>query len=285
MKTSVDMLTEFRTFLEKENVAPRTQRAYEADVIAFVHWFETTTGESFDPAALTRREMLDWREAMLKSSKPASVNRRLCSLRAFFDWAILKGLVSIDPTRRLRGVKVAWDHSQAPTDDTIERILQQARLAGNLRDRAILELMAATGLHVHELAGLRGADLELGPTSASVTVANEKTGGSRRVPVSVRARAVLREYLETRGEIPAGQPLFPSRLGKPVSPYTIWYLVKKYAGLAGVEAVSPRNFREAAALRLLRDPQMDLSTAATLLGHIHPESSVHYLQTREKIEP
>ncbi|RLC84707.1 MAG: hypothetical protein DRI79_12495 [Chloroflexi bacterium] len=100
----------------------------------------------------------------------------------------------------------------------------------------------------------------------------------RRVPVHAKARRALREYLEERRQrskgaeeqgsrINADEPLFLSQKGGPITPYVVWYTVKKYARPAGVEDVSPHTFRHTVATRLGRDPAVDLVTAATFLGH------------------
>lgn len=268
MTTNFDsLLLEFRRSLEVEGVAAASLRAYQADVHAFAAWFEKTTGETFDPASIVRRDLLEWREEQMNTGKPASLNRRLSSLRAFFAWAQRKGLVSLDPTNRLHGTSVRASPPPPPSDETLECILQQARLKGSPRDRALLELLAATGLRVREVAALRVANFELGASFARMTVPADDMRRRREVPVNVRARVALREYLEARGIISPDQPLFAGRGEASISPYAIWYAVKKYARLAEITNISPLSFRRAVARRLANDPQVGLVNAARQLGH------------------
>lgn len=103
----------------------------------------------------------------------------------------------------------------------------------------------------------------------------------RKVPVHVRARRALGEYLEERGGPAGDAPLFLSQKGGAVSSYAVWYTVKKYAQLAGVENVSPHTFRHTVATQLVRDPEVDLVTAATFLGHSRLDTTARYNQPGE----
>ena len=115
----------------------------------------------------------------------------------------------------------------------------------------------------------------------------------RRVPVHAKARRALREYLEERRQrskgaeeqgsrINADEPLFLSQKGGPITPYVVWYTVKKYARPAGVEDVSPHTFRHTVATRLVRDPAVDLVTAATFLGHARLDTTARYSRPSEE---
>lgn len=74
---------------------------------------------------------------------------------------------------------------------------------------------------------------------------------------------MLGEYLEEREELVPNDPLFLTQQGTPLTPYAVWYAVKKYAWLAEVEDVKPHSFRHTVVTRLVRDPEVDLVTAAT----------------------
>jgi integrase/recombinase XerD len=277
------LLEEFRHSLENEGILSASRRAYLTDLHLFISWFEKTTGETFDPSSVVRRDLLDWRAEKLITAKPSSVNRSLSSLRSFFSWAQHKGLVSLDPTNRLHGVQVPSNTLLSRSDDEIELILQQARLNGNQRDRALLELLAATGMRVLELAALRCEDLELGTSSARVLVQSKTAHLQRWVPVNVRARVALREYQAARSPIDPHMPLFVCRSGKAISPFAIWYTVKKYARLAGLSNISPRTFRNAIACRLVNDPQVGLVNAARQLGHRQLDKLARYISNTENV--
>jgi len=271
---AIDPLTEYQAYLKSQKIAARTASAYLSDLRAFIRWFEAATGETFDPAAITRRELLDWRAALEKTSPPATLNRRLCALRAVYAWAGRRGLVSLDPTGQLRGVRPSGA-AASPDPAAVEAVLRQVRTDGSRRDRALLELLADCGLRVAELAGLIRGDLQLTEGSGRLKVQGKLERG---VILGTRARLALREYLEEAGDLPTEGPLFPTRRGNPMNPYAIWYTAKKYAALAGVEAIRPRHFRAAAAHRLVNDPQVGLVRAAQALGQARAETLVKYLE-------
>lgn len=104
----------------------------------------------------------------------------------------------------------------------------------------------------------------------------------RRVPINARARQALADYLTGRGGPAADEPLFLSRIGTAATPYTIWYTVKRIARLAGVEGVTPHSFRHTVATRLVRDPEVDLVTAATFLGHSRLDTTARYSRPGEQ---
>ena len=151
----------------------------------------------------------------------------------------------------------------------------------NLRDWAILELLAATGLRVSEVATLTHTDLTLSGKSGWVNVRLGKGKKTRRVPVHERAAEVLKEFQKTEADKGESAPLFSSRLKKPMTPYVIWGVVKKYAAEAGVEHVSPHSFRHTVATRFFRNPQVDLVTAATFLGHSPLDTTARYSQPND----
>jgi site-specific recombinase XerD len=158
----------------------------------------------------------------------------------------------------------------------LTRILRAAR-KGNKRDAALLEFLAATGLRASEVAGLTVGDVELNERSGWATVRG-KGRKQRKVPIHARARRALNEYLEERDDPAGDEPLFLSQKGEAISSYAVWYTVKKYAALAEVEDVTPHTFRHTVATQLVRDPEVDLVTAATFLGHSRLDTTARYSQ-------
>jgi integrase/recombinase XerC len=158
----------------------------------------------------------------------------------------------------------------------LTRILRAAR-KDNKRDAALLEFLAATGLRASEVASLTASDVALNERSGWVTVRG-KGRKQRQIPLHVRARRALSEYLEERDDPAGDEPLFLSQKGGAITPYAVWYTVKKYAALAEVEDVTPHTFRHTVATQLARDPEVDLVTAATFLGHSRLNTTARYSQ-------
>lgn len=287
------LLEQFQGHLESRDRSPHSVRAYLSDLHQFGMWFVEHTGESFSLGAVTEYDVRDWRDHLATKKKPATVNRKLAALSALFRWAGDEGYVERDPTQYVNGVTQQPTAPKALSNKDLRRILRQARLSGNKRDAALLELLAATGLRASEVARLTVGDMELKERSGWVTVGIGKGRKRRRVPIHAKARRALWEYLEERGFAPgiplphppadrSDEPLFLSQKNGGISPYAVWYTVKKYARLAEVEGVSPHTFRHTVATRLVRDPAVDLVTAATFLGHSRLDTTVRYSRPNEE---
>jgi len=284
------LLTSFETWLKGHGRSAHSLRAYLSDVRQFSAWFAQHTQEPFTLAAADGEDVQNWLDHLSKilNAMPATVNRKLAALSTFFRWAIEAKLVTSDPTANINGVEQQVVSPKALTESAMNKILRKAKESGNLRDHALLELLAATGLRAAEAADLTLGDLELGERSGWVTVRLGKGRRRRKVPVHLRARKALSAYLEQEHLAdPAAraahmaEPLFRSRAGEPLTTYGLWYMGKKYARLAEVEGVTPHTFRHSVATRLVRDPQVDIVTAATFLGHSRLDTTARYSRPSE----
>lgn len=282
------LLDGFKKWLIKHDRSAHSIRAYLSDVRQFTAWYVQDTEESFTLAAVTDEHVQDWRDKLEDEAMPATVNRKLAALSTFFRWAGEAKLVTGDPTANVNGVEQQPVAPKALTEAAMNKILRKAKESGNLRDHALLELLAATGLRAAEAAGLTLGNLELGERSGWVTVRLGKGRRRRKVPIHVRARKALNAYLEqeqlaepTVQTARAAEPLFRNRAGGPLTSYALWYTVKKYARLAEVEGVTPHTFRHSVATRLVRDPQVDMVTAATFLGHSRLDTTARYSRPSE----
>ena len=198
----------------------------------------------------------------------------------FYAWAVENKYAAKDPTLHIHGLGQQMIAPKALSEQAVNKIIRKAKVAGNLRDHALLHFLAATGLRASEVAAVKCGDMQLGERSGWVTVRSGKGRKQRRVPIHARARDALQAFLESEGrkEISehAAEPLFKTRDGDAMTPYAIWYTVKKYAAQAGVENVSPHTFRHTVATRLVRNPNVDIVTAATFLGHSRLDTTARY---------
>jgi integrase/recombinase XerC len=283
------LLEGFKKWLVRHDRSAHSIRAYLSDVRQFMSWCGGDSEASFELALIGDEDVQSWRDQLEQKAMPATVNRKLAALSTFFGWAIEVRLVTTDPTSNINGVEQQAVAPKALTEAAMNRILRRAKESGNLRDHALLELLAATGLRASEAAGLMVGDLTLGERSGWVTVRMGKGRRRRKVPVHLRARKALNTYLEqeqlnepSARAAHAADPLFRSRAGEPLTCYALWYTVKKYARLAEVEGVTPHTFRHTVATRLVRDPETDLVTAATFLGHSRLDTTARYSQPSEE---
>jgi len=175
---SIDVLLDgFEKWLVKHDRSVHSIRAYLSDVRQFVTWCVQHSNEPFSLAAVADEHMQDWRDQLEDQAMPATVNRKLAALSTFFRWAIEAKLITSDPTANINGVEQQAVAPKALSEAALNKILRKAKEGGNLRDHALLELLAATGLRAAEAASLTLGDLSLGERSEWVTV---RLGKGRR---------------------------------------------------------------------------------------------------------
>ena len=202
---------------------------------------------------------------------PTSIRRSLSSMRSYFAFLLEEGALKADPTERLESPGTGRTLPTVLTQDEVGRLLgaPSASSASFLRDRAILELLYATGLRVSELVGLRVRDLEL---DEGLLVAYGKGGKERVVPFGRAAAEALRRYLHhLRPEVERGKGdgrLFLNLRGNPLTRMSVWTLVKDAAQAAGItKRTSPHTLRHTFATHLL-EGGADLVVVQELLGHV-----------------
>jgi len=218
---------------------------------------------------------------------PRSQARHLFSARAFFRFALREGLVERDPVENLRPPKSFRALPRYLTPAQVEALLSAPDVATpvGLRDRAVLEVLYATGLRASELTGLTvdGIDLDLG-----VARVFGKGRKERLVPLGREARRWVRKYAaEVRASFARGRSsplLFLSARGGRLSPTGLWGLVRRHAVTAGVEKVlTPHVLRHSFASHLL-ERGADLRALQAMLGHADISTTQIYTHvTRERL--
>ncbi len=197
--------------------------------------------------------------------------REMSAFRSFFGWMIRENTMDVDPTVSIPLPKIGRYLPATLSEAEVERLLDapDTSEALGLRDRAMLELMYATGVRVSELVGLRLTSLNI--RQGVVRVDAGKGGKDRLVPIGELALDWIQRYLaQARSELLKGHPsdaLFPGRHGNFMTRQNFWYAIKRYAGIAGVERkLSPHVLRHAFATHLLNHGA-DLRSVQMMLGH------------------
>jgi integrase/recombinase XerD len=265
----MDAVTEFLQALETERGASRhTLAAYGRDLRAVA-------------AALAgrKRSLADARAADLADHLAGlrrrglgnrSIARHLSAIRGLYRFLLERGAIARDPTERLESPQPARRLPRVLPVADVAALIEgpDATRRDGLRDRALLELLYASGLRASEALALRLEDLNL---TAGYLVANGKGNRQRLVPVGAQAQAWLRHYL--RAARPAlvrrrdPGTVFVSRLGRRLSRQSLWQILKKHARRAGIAArVSPHTLRHCFASHLL-ERGADLRSVQALLGH------------------
>jgi len=253
----------------EDGLASNTLSAYRRDLTAFEQWLADKTHRSLDET--TEADVLAWQAEGHANSKSSTANRRLATLRRYFQWARRLGRVKVDPCMALRAAKQPVRMPKTLKEQQIEGLLQAPAVHTDrgLRDRAMLELLYATGLRVSELVNVGVLDLSL--ADGVVRVVQGKGGKDRLVPLGDEAAHWIERYQTTSRAALLGQrvspALFVTGRGQPMTRQSFWLLIKKYAIVAGIRApLSPHVLRHAFATHLLNHGA-DLRVVQLLLGH------------------
>lgn len=263
---------QFLAHLHSERgMSANTTAAYRTDLEQFCLFLrEQQVANVLDIAPEQMRAfMLFLRERRYANS---TIARRTAAVKSFYAYLRANGLIDCDPTDQLDAPRVDRFPPRAisahQVDELLELPLRSATPEG-LRDKAMLELLYATGMRVSELVALDLADLSL----AATTVRCIGKGGRERVlPLSDAAATVLEEYLDiarpqlARGNSQPVQALFLNHRGKRLTRQGFWLILKSYAEDLGFDDLTPHTLRHSFAVHML-DNGADLREVQERLGH------------------
>lgn len=270
----------------EDGLSARTLAAYRSDLVALADWL-AASGRGLRQASVA--DLQAYMAARLPGSRVSSSNRRLTVFRRFYRWALREGLRTDDPTLPLLSAKRLVRVPKTLTEAQVEALLAAPDTGDPLgvRDRAMLELLYATGLRVSELVALRLYEVSLPDQVLRVTGKGNK---ERLVPFGDVAADWLRRYLtEARPALLAGRrsdDLFVTgRHGQAMTRVMFWMLVKRYARAAGIAVpLSPHTLRHAFATHLLNHGA-DLRAVQLLLGHADISTTTIYTHVaRERLK-
>jgi integrase/recombinase XerD len=279
----VDLADAYLDHLRVERrVAEHTLTSYSHDLVMLA---EFAAGRQRPLDALEREDLEDFvRQLMSDGRSPRSVARVVACVRGFYRFLLLDRRLACNPAEELRAPR-AWPAlPRCLTLDEVDTLIAQPDVATplGLRDRALIELLYATGLRVSELVGLRAADLNL---DAGYLVCTGKGSKQRLVPIGDEATAWVRRYqVEARPRLvrkSAAARLFVNSRGGPLSRVGFWKNLKRYAGGAGLHSgISPHVLRHSFATHLL-DRGADLRAIQMMLGHADLSTTQIYTHVLE----
>ncbi len=271
----------------EDGLSRNTLTAYRRDLLIYAQWL----AELPEPLALDQTSevhLQDYFSARHAQTRATTANRRLTVLRRYFHWALREGRVHADPTARLLAARQPPRIPKTLSQAQVDALLQAPDTATclGLRDRAMLELMYASGLRVTELVTLKTHQVGMQECVLRVTGKGDK---ERLVPFGQEAHAWIERYLkEARGAILGGQQtndLFVTARGAGMTRVMFWMIVKKYALAAGITVpLSPHTLRHAFATHLLNHGA-DLRVVQLLLGHADISTTTIYTHVaRERLK-
>jgi integrase/recombinase XerD len=262
-----------RSFIDvlwlEEGLSQNTRMAYRRDLEQFAAWLEAECRLFLIDATKERiRQYLGWRVAEAFST--SSTSRFISCSRRFFRYLVREKHISLDPMLEIQLPKKGRSLPKTLSERDVELLLQAPDLSTTLgvRDRAMLEVLYATGLRVTELVSLRFMQLNLQLGAVRVVGKGDK---ERLVPLGDEACRWMEHYVTSaRMELvsdPQLDVVFVSQRGQEMTRQTFWHRIKRYAAVAGIEVdLSPHVLRHAFATHLLNHGA-DLRVVQMMLGH------------------
>ena len=272
-KESKQYLEDFKSYLLVEkNFSKHTAKAYYSDILSYLLWLSDDSCLKVNFSKI--REYLHFIQKF--DYKKTTIARKIASVRTFYKYLYRERLVETNPAINLNTPKRPKSLPKFLTTEEIEKVLNGIKIEtpAGFRNKAILELLWATGMRVSELSGLNFGDLNL--DSNEITVFG-KGAKERIVLVSDRAKTYLQRYLDTaRSLIAKGYPLehitdstpiFINNTGYRLQDKTIRNVINDVVNLIELpKKVTPHMFRHSFATRLIENGA-DLRVVQELLGH------------------
>ncbi len=253
------------------NLSSRTVKAYEGDLEQFGLWCKR---EGINPLSVSHRQLRGYLAELTRAQySERTVNRRLSALRSFFAWLVREGKSTEDVAAAISSPKISKSLPHVMSDGQVRRLLAtcEGSQPKDIRDRAILELMYASGARISEVSNLDVGDIDF--SSGQVRLFG-KGSKERIVPLYPAALSALSEYLENvrplyvaKRKTPGDQGFFLSTRGRRMSAAALRTVFETRVSEAGLDpSLTPHAMRHTFATVLL-DGGADLRSVQELLGH------------------
>jgi len=274
----------------RTGLAATTVVNYMADLRCFAGWLADQPSLNGGLAGAQAEDIESYQAHMQeKGQAPSTINRRVHTIRKFYELAMTEGWVSINPAcdvhllprSVLALLRALTDGEAAALLHAVRSVARSSLLS---RDYAILLLLLGTGARVSELVELQLEDVEFLGERGYLLVGERRIDGGRYIPLSSEVCEGLKRYLRVRPRAPMVHHLFLSQGRRPLSPRTVQALVQNYARAAGLIGVTPRVLRDTFALAVLEATE-DVSLVAELLGHRRVKTTVERYVNNQAGEP
>lgn len=270
---------EYFDYLENvKNASENTLESYRRDITQFAEYIDkSNVGEITN---ISSTVILNYLMSIQKQGKSASTaSRALSSIRSLYKYLHQKKYISENPAMDLHSFKAERKPPDALSDVQIELLLEtpECRNIKGYRDRAMLEIMYATGMRASDLIKIRISDVNL--KIGYIICSNN--GKERVIPIYAYARDCLQEYMDRRSQIANSENsdvLFLNRNGAPLTRQGLWKILKTYQKKLGLSVdITPHTLRHSFAIHLLENGA-DLKSVQELMGHSDISSTQIYEQ-------
>ena len=262
-----DLIGEYFAYLRVERgLSVNTLTNYAHDLHK-LREFARRAGKS--PQTLSKQELSECIRLMTQSGlSTRSVARMISSARGFYKFLLRDGFIKEDPLANIRAPQINGHLPNFLTEEEIEHLLNapDTSTPEGVRDRAMLELLYATGLRVSELTGLLGTDINF---ERGLLTCHGKGSKQRYIPIGRSALHWLETYGRARDALLRGataKAFFVRNGGRPLTRHNFGEILKRYIGRLGYEHVSPHTLRHSFATHLMQHGA-DSRSVQALLGH------------------
>lgn len=270
-----------------KNTSTNTELSYQRDLLKFRRYF---SGLGIMDVSLISEERLKEYISFLEKSKlsAATVSRNIASIKAYYHYLQDKGMIQKDISDVLKAPKIERKLPDILSAEEVVKLLEQPKNNSEkeIRDKAMLELLYATGIRVTELISLKVSDVNLSVGFILCRDAHKE----RIIPIGKEAKKALKEYMELARskmlEDKNSDVLFVNCSGKSMSRQGFWKIVKFYAKRAGITSdITPHTLRHSFAAHLVENGA-DLKSVQEMLGHsdistTHIYANINHNRLRE----
>lgn len=272
-------INEYEVYLvEHKKLSENTLQSYRRDIKFFGHYLATQGIECY--LGVSHVDLLTYMIHLKKIGKAnATISRTIASLRTFYSFLHNKGYVEINPSTELEAPKMDRKLPQVLTLAEVERILAKPDLRTSIgkRDKAMIELLYATGIRVSELISLSLSDVN----TAMGYIKCKNHTKTRVIPLGTMASKAIDMYLKDgRGYLVNGDEdaLFVNYYGKKLTRQGFWKVVKRYSDEAGInKTITPHTLRHSFAFHLIQNGA-DVKAVQEMLGHSDVATTQIYLE-------
>ena len=289
MSSADDILDRFCDALWLEQgLARNTLSSYRRDLVQFAAWLSEHGKKSLIESDRADIQSYLAVRILHDHAKPRTTARLLSSMKRFYQYGLREGKIQIDPTLQIAAPKLSRLLPKSLSEADVEALLHAPDVEAplGLRDRAMLETLYASGLRVSELIGLKVVQVSL---DMAVVKTLGKGAKERLVPIGEQALDWLTRYIrEARPALLSGKSsdaMFVTARASAMSRQAFWYLIKRYAVIAGIDKpLSPHTLRHAFATHLINHGA-DLRVVQLLLGHADISTTQIYTHVaRERLK-
>lgn len=281
-------MREFETYLiEEKKMSANTVEAYRRDVNSFSRFVAERGTLKAEEA--TNAEVVAYLMRLKQEGKAkATVNRKLASIRTWFQFLMEEGVVSRNPASEIKSPKIERKEIAYLSMEEVDKLMSMPdQSAKGIRDRAILELMYATGIRASELISLEIDDVNV---RMGFVTCNGENMKARIIPIGRIGRKAMEEYMYgMRDEIlkqhPEERTLFVNYVGNPITRQGLWKILKEYGEKAELsQSLTPQVLRNSFAVHMLQNGA-DLKSLQELMGHEDISATQIYLTvTKNRIK-